>query len=310
MATKIDLANWMQNLPVHLHSIPVKQLALPGSHDSGAFYLDKNSNIAPGEGKTIKFLAKVFGKYVKNIIYKWSITQDLSFSQQLQNGIRYLDLRVAYVPKTNDFNVVHGLYGSSYTAVFEEINYFLDSHPKEIVLLDFNHLFNFTKDAQVLFVSQIMKSFGKKLYGPGKLGTESSINDIWSKSQQVIALYADSDMVKENLLLWSQAHIYSPWFNTPKVDTLIKDLDKRFDDLKEESYNVFQAILTPATSTIVLHWIKGSLKTTLAESCDELVCSWLQKIADKKKKGVNIVMCDFIGFRTMVEKTIGLNYIA
>ena len=43
-----DYSQWMTNLPVTLTTIPLNQLAIPGSHDSGAYYLDPKSPVCPG----------------------------------------------------------------------------------------------------------------------------------------------------------------------------------------------------------------------------------------------------------------------
>eukprot|EP00794_Sanderia_malayensis_P011008 gene11008-12171_t len=304
----LDAANWMSNLPEPLQKKPITDLCIPGSHDSGTFYLDKNSNIAPDESKTIKVLVRIFGKIAKNIIYRWSVTQDLNLTEQLEHGVRYLDLRVAYEPKVKDFRAVHGLYGLTYKELFGEIADFLNKHPKEIVILDFNHLMSFNQGASQELITLLMKSLGQKLYGPGKLGPKSSLSDIWAAKKQVIALYADAAMVPKNPLLWSQNDIYSPWPDTTSSTTLIGDLNKRFDDLKLGALNVFQAILTPKTSTIFLHLCKGSLKTTLAQGCDNCVSGWLDTIIKDKKKGINILICDFAGYNDIAVKIISMNY--
>ena len=43
-----DYSQWMTNLPVAATTIPITQLTIPGSHDSGAYYLNEKSPICPG----------------------------------------------------------------------------------------------------------------------------------------------------------------------------------------------------------------------------------------------------------------------
>ena len=43
-----DNAQWMTNLRTPLTNIPITQLSIPGSHDSGAYYLDLGSPVSPG----------------------------------------------------------------------------------------------------------------------------------------------------------------------------------------------------------------------------------------------------------------------
>ena len=49
--TNDDYSQWMTNLPVVLAKNPINQLAIPGSHDSGAYYLDPKSPVCPGNFK-------------------------------------------------------------------------------------------------------------------------------------------------------------------------------------------------------------------------------------------------------------------
>ena len=163
-AMTLDLANWMKELPSHLHDVPIRQLSMPGSHDSGAFYLDSASSIAPGEGKVIIDLVRRFPCITKRIVRNWSITQSLSIYEQLMRGIRYFDFRVAFLESTKQFYVVHGLYGSLYSELFEQVNKFLEEHPKEFLILDFNHLYDFKAEQHKDFMGMIAECFLGKLY--------------------------------------------------------------------------------------------------------------------------------------------------
>jgi len=179
----LDLANWMKELPSHLHEVPITQLSIPGSHDSGSFYLDSSSSTAPGEAKVINNLARRFPRVTKRIVRNWSITQNLNIYEQLKRGIRYFDFRVAYLESTKQFYVVHGLYGSLYSELFEEINKFLTEYPKEILILDFNHFYGFTAEQHKDFMDMIAECFQGKLYASKakgrneKEGTENNAEE-------------------------------------------------------------------------------------------------------------------------------------
>eukprot|EP00794_Sanderia_malayensis_P004239 gene4239-4802_t len=304
----LDLNNWMSNLPTSLHKKPVTGLCIPGSHDSGTFSLDKNSKIAPNESILIKRLAKIFRSVAKNIVYKWSVTQNENLVKQLEYGARYLDLRVGYQPEVKEFRVVHGLYGLTCNDMFKEIMEFLDAHPKEILILDIANLVGFNDEAHTLFVSLLEDCIGKKLYGPSDLGLNSTLHDIWEAQKQVITIYGNPEIVQSNPLLWSRKDIESPWPNTSDVTTLLEKLDQRFENLEAGKFNVFQAILSPQTATIVSHPCKGNLEKTLAENCNTEVSKWLGKVMTEKKRGLNILICDFIGYNDIAEKVIKMNY--
>lgn len=58
--------------------------------------------------------------------------------------IRYFDLRMATKPNDNNFYTVHALYGDPLMKELENIKTFLVSHAKEILVLDFQHFYNFS----------------------------------------------------------------------------------------------------------------------------------------------------------------------
>lgn len=51
-----DYSQWMENLPNEKQLCPLKDLVIPGSHDSGTFFLDQNMEIGPDESSAIQTL--------------------------------------------------------------------------------------------------------------------------------------------------------------------------------------------------------------------------------------------------------------
>ena len=237
---------------------------------------------------------------------KWSITQDLTITEQLQAGIRYIDMRTGYLESENDFFFVHGVYGKKTCDLLHQVNLFLKEHPKEVVILDFNHFYSFTEDLHVRLVSMIYKIFGDKLLVPTSKGLSISLNEIWETKGQVIAAYWNNDMSKKFSRIWHGNIIYSPWFNTSSTSVLLQDLNDRFNHLMANSFNVFQAILSPQNSTVALH-LASTLKKVLGIKYNQCVSSWLDDVYESKRKGVNIVIIDFIETTDCVAKIIKLN---
>ncbi|CAF5150413.1 unnamed protein product, partial [Rotaria magnacalcarata] len=82
---------WMANLPTSLHNESVSKLAIPGSHNSFAYNLTRSGG--PDLSQGLKRFLPLVGLFIK----RWSVTQKETFTEQLQTGIRYFDLRVCHV---------------------------------------------------------------------------------------------------------------------------------------------------------------------------------------------------------------------
>ena len=48
-ASLSNLSEWMTNLPDYATDKPILNLAIPGSHDSGAYWIDPSTPVAPGK---------------------------------------------------------------------------------------------------------------------------------------------------------------------------------------------------------------------------------------------------------------------
>ena len=55
--------------------------------------------------------------------------------------------------------VIHGLFGDEIIAILSDINAFLDEHPGEIVILDFQHIFEFQIEDHKYMVSELISKF-------------------------------------------------------------------------------------------------------------------------------------------------------
>ena len=117
------------------------------------------------------------------------------FVEQLQMGIRYFDLRVCQtrdrtLHARSPFTFTHGLLGGLVRDGLEEINAFLHQHPKEVVLLDFNHFYDFDeRTGHEQLIALIHRVFGKRLCTTARTINECTLNYLWNHQQQVILLY-------------------------------------------------------------------------------------------------------------------------
>src|SRR5271166_5664767 len=106
-AAKAASATWMADMMQQIGDVPLCWVALPGTHDSGTYGMTTQSALDPyNEGARARVVAAVDrvaqqrGIGARPLLLGWSQAQDLSISDQLQAGIRYLDLRVSLVDST------------------------------------------------------------------------------------------------------------------------------------------------------------------------------------------------------------------
>lgn len=296
---------WMTNLPKALTTIPTTQLAIPGSHDSGAYYLDLDTPVSPDESNFIKFVGRT--KCGKEVIRRWSLTQKSTITDQLNKGIRYFDMRIGYLKDKNDFFFVHGIYGYPISKLLAEMATFLKMNPKEILIIDFNHFYSFDEGLHSVFINNVVFKYLKDFLFPGQgKVVDFTLSEIWKSGKQVVARYCDGSVCTKYTEFWCEASIYSPWFNTDSITTLISNLNDRFNTLKSDTFNIFQAILTPQTKTIIKN-VASSLEKCLADPGDQHIKGWLENINTERKKGVNIVICDFISSQTVIPCVLALN---
>lgn len=111
---RISGKNWMSAVKDGAY---LNTLAIPGTHDSGA--INRNTN----------FLAK-----------KLAVTQNWTITEQLENGIRFLDMRLGSKSKNSEFKIRHGLaeFGLFEKALIE-VKDFLDRNPTETIIMSIKH---------------------------------------------------------------------------------------------------------------------------------------------------------------------------
>ena len=110
---------WMEHYSLLLGKLTLTDMTLPGTHDSGTYHP------------------------VSCIGSRWVRTQHTSLADQLQAGIRVLDLRIGQ-NSPGDYIIVHDVWRTHYTLsqALKEVKGFVDSTKKELVVLDFHRFVN------------------------------------------------------------------------------------------------------------------------------------------------------------------------
>ncbi|WAR03195.1 PLCX3-like protein [Mya arenaria] len=124
-------ADWMTGLPERYRDVPLCCLAIPGSHNSCSVYRDEESNVDQRSDPIYRQYVDHMGELANKISHRWTVTQSLSITEQLDAGVRYLDIRVtARQGDREDLNV-YFRNGPNIIIILKEIRRWMDLHPKE-----------------------------------------------------------------------------------------------------------------------------------------------------------------------------------
>ena len=256
----------------------------------------------------LKYL--LFGFVVTQVAHRWAKTQDRSILQQLEDGVRYLDLRVIYRDSKKDFYTVHGLYCPILDAILSQIETFLSENPKEIIVIqvgDLRYMPN-GDDDHLTLIKKLKHKFGNRLSSKS-MPLDTPIKKLWDQNKQVVLIYNDHKIAQKHDFIFSKDIIDSYWANS---DNLL-DLKKRLDDnLKKRIQRLDQLFVIQSQMTANTNIIFTSLKPfskkykslkKMADSVEERLSLWLK---EWYQHGPCIIMLDFTSKHTS-EQIIRLN---
>ena len=302
-----DYSDWMKRLPESLWSVPLNQLAIPGTHNSFTFQLDEAGNVAPGAPNFVQNLVGLFGLLAKKIVSNWSRTQSLGVEAQLKAGVRYFDIRVSSRPGSMEPYVVHGLYGPTVDSCLDTLSAFLEEHTHEIVFLDFNHFYEMDNAAHDRLLKAVIDRFSSKMCPVMDL-SEVTLQLMWTAGLQLVVFYHCDTACQSHFQLWPASYIPAPWHNTVTCSELVSanaaKLATRTQTISETFY-VTQGILTPDGGFVVSH-LGQKLCDTLSGQAVRPFLDWL-RLQKCGHGGINVVTVDFIELTQLVPIVLNLN---
>ncbi|MCU1751253.1 phospholipase [Pseudomonas sp. 6D_7.1_Bac1] len=174
MANSYPYKKWMSETP-YIDRLSIGEIVWPGAHNSG---VDRDFSYPPHIA----------------VISNWVVCQDGPFIQQLNEGVRALDLRFhsdEHWMGIKKFHTFHGpATGRSLSELIKSLNYFLDENPDEFIILDMHEL-KALKDGAFdykTFNTVIMNELGLRLIPKGnKHLTLAELKKLSNKQRIVLA---------------------------------------------------------------------------------------------------------------------------
>ncbi|KAH8352661.1 hypothetical protein KR084_005573, partial [Drosophila pseudotakahashii] len=284
---------WMNDLKTEIGNVTMRDLIIPGTHDSGAY----RPNFDPLGMETLET--------------KYSLTQDDDIRGQLMHGVRYLDIRVGYSSLTpNPFFIYHGIAKMNpLREVIDQVRDFV-RETNEIVIFRFKEEYGFSanNENRRRLINYLQEQFKDLIVSPS-LMWGASLQQIWDHKQNIILTYDNTAMLAEfpGVLFNPVEHL---WGNKDTWDSLRKYLSDIQGYLKmsltRKEYAGNEKFMLGVFLNVALDVIlnpKNGLRRMADDVNREISLLYWREWGSY----ANIVAADFIRGTTLVETAIEYN---
>ena len=198
----------------------LKSITLPGTHDSGTYYLTETPMPGDTSGlyEVIYEVAAELDKSVGELSVEWGQTQDETFYNQMKGGIRYFDLRSGWYNKANEWVTFHFVIGSPVQQLLQNISQYLHDYPTEIVVVEISHFDGYPSAANITTLKNMVLSIlGTYLY-PVDLSYSFTISAMVNSGKRAIVTMEQG---YDNINIWPPGAIYNTYANTPDIQKMV-----------------------------------------------------------------------------------------
>lgn len=187
---------------------------------------------------------------------------------------RFFDLRVAWNERDQRIYYVHGLYCEEITQSLGDIMNFLQEHPGEFVIIDFQHFYNFHIEHHQLLVNHLIKSFDSIIFHNSNTMALShlTLNRAHEMGKQLIVVYRN---FHTSPLFFGSHHFPTPWPNTTNVEYLKEFLGQQLKCRNQQQGWILQCVLTPDANYIISRFY-SSLKRACAKKVLRDMGEWIK----------------------------------
>lgn len=309
--------NWVYQLYQNRGHTTLRQMVIPGTHDSGTYNISASSDVAP-DGNSIFNIAK-------EAAAEWGKTQSYDMKTMLEKGIRHFDLRIK--KHKGEFVIVHGLVGMKVKDVLDQVQTFADQHPKEPIILEV------AKTPDGADMPALLDMFdlyvGRRKPDHTIKAAHLTLNQIWAddpsdqKNNNVIVIWASSSAEGKLQGYYGAEELEGTWADTESSATLKQRLlngwlrnGRLYKGLKNAPqgklfYSAFT--FTPKQSTVIkdalnpfgdislFSWANDWMQPNLGE--------WVSQWAQEGYRP-NIMTADFFEYSAMIPMALKLNTLA
>jgi hypothetical protein len=294
-------ATWMTDLNIVIGQWPANTIPMPGTHDAASYGISESSPWAPDSSALQAAIETFFsGSLIMAAAKRWSRAQSSTILQQLNGGIRHLDIRVAYT--NGKFLTYHGLYSVPLQTVFDDVKTFLGQSnvSKELIIIGLNHFngYPWPDNGADLVYTMLSNTLQQWLITPGS--PNDPLNTLLAGGKQVIAIFEQSPTTGG--AWWQQSSIWEPWADgrTGNLESLQAYLGEVLAQRSSTQFFNLKAAVTPGPGMIAKGFVPGFTHSLegLAEDVNPHVRDW---IASNWDHSVNIVDVDWYEYSTLLD---------
>ena len=288
---------WLQSLDKKNNKLLIKDIVLPGTHNSSSYKI-KTNNFLGVPGSAFEKIADL--QIFNRIVSKWTLNQELSVYEQLEAGVRWLDFDITRHNKK--WFAIHEFENDELYVMMNQIRKFMLKY-NEPVFLNITPR-DISKDDKILLSNYLLEDYSDIIFlkGTSKYLTQLKLNSLIKSKTKLAIIYND---VPE---FWkTDETVKSNWFDTNSVSKLLNDAkdqaisnEKEIEEKPVQEYlyriaftmtggffNVMQTVLTPFNNFGIQDFnskVNKKFKTFYTDKLDE-----------QERRSVNIFTFDFIG---------------
>jgi len=238
-----DYSNWMSETLSDDQLII--DVAMLGAHDAFSSEINIFSELDPYETNGI--MQGFTGLLIKGFIVKQAVTQLSDATTLLNQGVRYLDIRLSFYEES--WYTKHNYISEEFIPITNQITNFLDDNPGEFLVLDFQHIDGL--DYEILEDYDIFKTM---LEDTGLLDYAYVVNDLGTLTYDqitnngteskiiIISKFSDSN----NEIQQYDNSIRSNWADSDNFDYIFEFLQEEaeLESQFANQFRIMQAVTT------------------------------------------------------------------
>ena len=283
-------------------------IAIPGTHNSATSSMRARSAWALGCTESLPHVIR--STFARWAAFMWSRCQTRTVAQQLEDGVRFLDLRVSPCGKdTETLHIVHGLACDSLTSTLEDISCFVRAHPREIVVIKSRVPYECqtryreqAKAAEACSAAEMQRVLGDRIFTRTNPAADLTFARLWQVNRNVILIGSGCKLIDT----WGKTH-------SDKADAVIANVHGALQQAPPATPGTFHEVgmyLTPegGRSTVLqtLCSFSSYKLRTMQRALLPRVAPLLQGWAEEGLTP-NIVSTDFYDAAKLVDASIGIN---